>query len=100
MFWPGEYHGECSPWGRKESDTTERLSLSLFSSMVASELSGFLHVSSEYSGNRGIVREGEGFRTEQGSEKAHTYQVDTPLPFRPSLRNLASSQVFSLEASQ
>ena len=25
VFWPGEYHG-C-PWGRKQSDTTERLSL-------------------------------------------------------------------------
>ena len=28
-FWPGECHGLYSPWGRKESDTTERLSLSL-----------------------------------------------------------------------
>ena len=26
---PGEFHGLYSPWGRKESDTTERLSLSL-----------------------------------------------------------------------
>ena len=26
VFWPGEFHGLCSPWGRKESDTTERLS--------------------------------------------------------------------------
>ena len=29
-FWPGKSHGQrslvgCSPWGRKESDTTERL---------------------------------------------------------------------------
>ena len=30
LFWPGEFHGLCSPWGRKESDTTEQLSLSLF----------------------------------------------------------------------
>ena len=29
VFWPGEFHGLCSPWGRKESDTTGRLSLSL-----------------------------------------------------------------------
>ena len=29
MFWPGEFHGLYSPWGHKESDTTERLSLSL-----------------------------------------------------------------------
>ena len=27
VFWPGEIHGLSSPWGRKESDTTERLSL-------------------------------------------------------------------------
>ena len=26
-FWPGEFHGLYSPWGCKESDTTERLSL-------------------------------------------------------------------------
>ena len=25
IFWPGEFHGLYSPWGRKESDTTERL---------------------------------------------------------------------------
>ena len=29
VFWPGEVHGLFSPWGRKESDTAERLSLSL-----------------------------------------------------------------------
>ena len=27
LFWPGESHGLHSPWGRRESDTTERLSL-------------------------------------------------------------------------
>ena len=27
-FWPREFHGLCSPWGRKELDTTEWLSLS------------------------------------------------------------------------
>ena len=26
VFWPGEFHGLYSPWGRKESDTNERLS--------------------------------------------------------------------------
>ena len=30
VFWPGELHGLCSPWGREELDTTERRSLSLF----------------------------------------------------------------------
>ena len=28
VFWPGEFHGLYSPWGRKESDTTEQLLLS------------------------------------------------------------------------
>ena len=28
VLWPGEFHGLCSPCGRKESDMTERLSLS------------------------------------------------------------------------
>ena len=28
VFWPGEFHGLYSPWGRKESDMTELLSLS------------------------------------------------------------------------
>ena len=27
VFWSREFHGLYSPWGRKESDTTERLSL-------------------------------------------------------------------------
>ena len=27
VFWPGEFHGLDSPWGRKESDMTERLLL-------------------------------------------------------------------------
>ena len=30
VFWPGEFHGLCSPWGRKESDTIGQLSLSLW----------------------------------------------------------------------
>ena len=29
VFWPREFHGLYSPCGRRESDTTERLSLSL-----------------------------------------------------------------------
>ena len=28
VFWSGEFHGLYSPWGYKESDTAERLSLS------------------------------------------------------------------------
>ena len=37
IFWPGEFHRVCSAWGHKESDTTERLSLSL-SAVVAERL--------------------------------------------------------------
>ena len=29
VLWPGEFHGLYSPWGHKESDITERLSLPL-----------------------------------------------------------------------
>ena len=29
VFWPGEFHLLYSPWGHKESDMTERLSLPL-----------------------------------------------------------------------
>ena len=29
VFWPGEFHGLYSPWGHKQSDMTEPLSLSL-----------------------------------------------------------------------
>src|SRR5574340_436030 len=28
ISWPGEFHGLYSPWGCKESDTTEQISLS------------------------------------------------------------------------
>ena len=28
VFWPGEFHGLCRPWGCKESYMTERLPLS------------------------------------------------------------------------
>ena len=27
VFWPREFHGLYSPWGHKESDVTEQLSL-------------------------------------------------------------------------
>ena len=31
VFWPGDFHGLYSPWGRKELDTIEWLSVSFFS---------------------------------------------------------------------
>ena len=27
VFWPGEFHGQYSPWGPKGSDMTKRISL-------------------------------------------------------------------------
>ena len=34
VSWPGEFHGLYSPWGCKESDTTEQLSLSYLSDLL------------------------------------------------------------------
>ena len=39
VFWLVEFHGLYSPWGHKESDTTEQLSLSHFTSL---HILGFL----------------------------------------------------------
>jgi len=35
VFWPAEFHGLYNPWGCKESDTTEQLSLSLFNEIIS-----------------------------------------------------------------
>ena len=40
VFWPGEFHGLCSPWGRKESDMTERLSLTHWIALTVSFFPG------------------------------------------------------------
>ena len=37
VFWPGKFHGLYSPWGHIESETSERLSLSL-STMIEDSL--------------------------------------------------------------
>ena len=34
VFWPGEFHGLYSPWGHKESDMTQQLSLNFLSKQV------------------------------------------------------------------
>ena len=39
VFWPGEFYGLYSPWGRKESDMTEQLSLSLLEQEMATHSS-------------------------------------------------------------
>ena len=43
VFWPGEFHGLSSPWGHKESDTTERLALSLSCDFYLQEDLGDFH---------------------------------------------------------
>ena len=47
VFWPGEFHELYSPWGRKESDTTERLSIK--------EKVCFLRQFKENSGSRNML---------------------------------------------
>ena len=34
VFWPGEFHGPYSPWGCKESDTTEQLLLHTLKTLI------------------------------------------------------------------
>ena len=52
VFWPKEFHGLYSPWGGKESDTTERLSLSKESTCNAEDTGdvGFIPGSGRYPG--------------------------------------------------
>ena len=51
VFWPGEFHGLYSPWGRKESGTTKRLSLSHkgFGIVNKAEIDVFLELSCFFS---------------------------------------------------
>ena len=42
VFWPGEFHGLYIPWGHKESDKTERLSLSKKTRASFPEVYGFI----------------------------------------------------------
>ena len=53
VFWPGEFHGLCSLWGRKESVTTERISHSLFPSVVGTTVSNLLY---SFQGNTVFLR--------------------------------------------
>ena len=55
VFWPGEFYGLYSLWGWKESDTTERLwlSLSLFASIEGTTVSNLLY---SFRGNIVLLR--------------------------------------------
>ena len=44
VFWPGEFHGLYSPWGCKESDMTERLSISLYCSTLKKIIMLRIHI--------------------------------------------------------
>ena len=46
VFWPGEFHGLYSSWGLRESNTTERLSLShhIFIQSCADGHLGYQHI--------------------------------------------------------
>ena len=46
MFWPGEFHGLYSPWGRKESDRTEPLSLFKLSTSSGAKVNYFIFLRS------------------------------------------------------
>ena len=48
VFWPQEFHALCSPWGHKESDTTERLSQGTLSLLVFYSLFSSLYSSYVY----------------------------------------------------
>ena len=43
VFWPGKFHGLYGPWGRKESDRTEQLSLSQYLVSVVWTVSSCSH---------------------------------------------------------
>ena len=49
VFWSGEVHGLYSPWGCKESDTTEQLSHTVNVSLVRTENYGTLEPPSLFS---------------------------------------------------
>ena len=42
VFWPGEFHALYSPWGHKESDTTEWLSLH-FTLLLLIHMTSLIH---------------------------------------------------------
>ena len=59
VFWPGEFLGLYSPWGHKESDTTELLSLSLFRLYIMCFNLVSVHFSSQFQ-NRKSFGNGDG----------------------------------------
>ena len=59
VFWPGEFHGLYSPWGCKESDRMEQLSLSCYFCwcLHTGRSGGFIDSHSVQCGEAGIIHE-------------------------------------------
>ena len=60
VFWPGEFRRLYSSWGRKESDTTERLSLHFHGVLRPPDLAPEKSVFLRKSGQEATVRTGHG----------------------------------------
>ena len=73
VFWPGEFHWLYSPWGHKESDTTERLSLSHFMQDPSSLTRDQIPALAARSFNHWTIRElpWRHFRDEEVRQKRH-----------------------------
>ena len=71
VCWPGEFHGLYSPWGCKELDTTEQLSLhyALFTFSLLIDLRLMLHFI-EY--NQSGAKDGPGEETKDLKREAKT----------------------------
>ena len=76
VFWPGEFHGLYSPWGSKQLDMTEWLSLSLskywsFNNRPSNEYSGLISFRIDWFdllAVQGIIWDNEGFEMESGED--------------------------------
>ena len=76
VFWPGEFHGLYSPWGSKQLDMTEWLSLSLskywsFNNRPSNEYSGLISFRIDWYdllAVQGIIWDNEGFEMESGED--------------------------------
>ena len=65
--WPGKFHGLYTPWGRKESDTTEQLALHFTSQALRSKIT-CLRLFTQ------LVK----FKTKSARFKAHTLHHPVP----------------------
>ena len=94
VFWPRELRGLYSPWGRKELDTTEQLSLALLCHAVKCALTGTLAWGPE-TGSGGEAKRRElaaGSRTKEwATGTPRLGSISHLLPIQPPLRDLHTS---------